>query len=123
MSLEQVRLFVLIFPPIQYAALVLWYNPSCRVIGFSLVTSLVMGSLNLQGDMPAASQGWWHVPFAIGNHAPLMLYLGAALLYCAGIIGLAGWWVRKRFGWRGGFLYFGLLGKIVRETPGKEWKS
>jgi hypothetical protein len=120
MSLEQVQLFVLIFLPILYAALVLWIRPPWRIIGFSLVTGFVMGSLNMLGDMLAGSQGWWHYPFTTVNHAPLTWYLGTALFYGAGIIGLVGWWARKRFGWRGGVVLLVLfpLWGILRDFGG-----
>jgi hypothetical protein len=104
MSLEQVQLFVLIFPPVLYAALALWIRPPWRIICLSLLTGLVVGSLNLLGDTFAYYQGWWHYPFTTANHAPLTFYLAAALFYGAGIIGLVGWWARKRFGWRGGVI-------------------
>jgi hypothetical protein len=120
MSLELVQLFVLIFPPVLYAALALWIRPPWKIIGLSLVTGFVMGSINMLGDMLAASQGWWHYPFTTVNHAPLTWYLGTALFYGAGIIGLVGWWARKRFGWRGGvvlLLLFPLWG-ILRDFGG-----
>ena len=104
MSLEQVQLFVLIFPPILYAALVVWIRPPWKIIGLSLVTGIVMGSLNLLGDMLAYHQGWWHYPFTTASHAPLTFYLATALFYGAGIMGLVGWWVRRRFGMRGGVI-------------------
>jgi hypothetical protein len=102
MSLEFVQLIVLILPPILYSALALWIRPSWKIIGLSLVTGFVMGSLNLLGDMLAFSQGWWRYPFTTANHAPLTFYLATALFYGAGIMGLVGWWARKRFGRRGG---------------------
>jgi hypothetical protein len=104
MSLEQVQLFVLIFPPILYAALALWIRPPWKIIGLSLATGFVMGSLNLLGDMLAYSQGWWHYPFTTASHAPLTWYLGTLLFYGAGVIGLVGWWARKRFRMRGGVI-------------------
>ncbi len=102
MSLESVQLIVLILPPILYAGLALWICPPWKVIGLSFIAGFVMGSLNLLGDMLASFQGWWHYPFTAASHAPLTFYLAAALFYGAGIIGLVGWWARKRFGWRGG---------------------
>jgi hypothetical protein len=102
MSLEQIQLYVLILPPILYAALALWIRPPWRIIGLSLLTGLVVGCLNLLGDTFAYYQGWWHYPFTTADHAPLTFYLAAALFYGAGIIGLVGWWARKRFSWRGG---------------------
>lgn len=104
MSLEQVQLFVLIFPPILYAALALWIHPPWKIIGLSLVTGLVLGCLNLLGDIFAYYQGWWHYPFTTASHAKLSFYLGTALFYGAGIMGLVGWWARKRFGRRGGIV-------------------
>jgi len=120
MSLEQVQLYVLILPPILYAALALCIRPPWKIIGLSLVTGFIMGSLNMLGDMLAYSQGWWHYPFTTASHAPLTFYLAAALFYGAGIIGLVGWWARKRFGWRGGatlLVVFPLWG-ILRDFGG-----
>jgi hypothetical protein len=102
MSLEKVQLFVLIFPPMLYAGLALWIRPPWKVIGLSLVTGIIMGSLNMLGDMLAYSQSWWHYPFTTANHAPLTFYLATALFYGAGIMGLVGWWARRRFGMGGG---------------------
>jgi membrane-bound metal-dependent hydrolase YbcI (DUF457 family) len=120
MSLEQVQLFVLIFPPVLYAVLALWIRPSWRIIGLSLVSGFVMGSLNMLGDMFAFYQGWWHYPFTTANHAPLTFYLATALFYGAGVMGLVGWWACKRFGWRGGvvlLVVFPLWG-ILRDFGG-----
>lgn len=120
MSLELVQLFVLIFPPILYAGLALWIRPPWRIIGLSLAPGFVMGCLNMLGDMFAYSQGWWHYPFTTANHAPLTFYLATALFYGAGIMGLVGWWARKRFGWRGGailLVVFPLWG-ILRDFGG-----
>jgi hypothetical protein len=120
MSLEQVQLYVLIFPPILYTALTVWIRPPWKIIGLSLVTGIVMSSINLVGDMLAFHQGWWHYPFTTASHAPLTWYLGTLLFYGAGVIGLVGWWVRKRFGWRGGVILlvaFPLWG-ILRDFGG-----
>jgi hypothetical protein len=79
-----------------------------------------MGCLNLLGDMLAYSQGWWHYPFTTANHGPLTFYLGTVIFYGAGIMGLVGWWVRKRFGLRGGLILliaFPLWG-ILRDFGG-----
>ena len=79
-----------------------------------------MGGLNLLGDMLAYSQGWWHYPFTTANHALLTFYLGTVIFYGAGIMGLVGWWVRKRFGMRGGvvlLIAFPLWG-ILRDFGG-----
>ncbi len=54
------------------------------------------------------------------NQAPLTFYLAAALFYGAGIIGLVGWWARRRFGMRGGailLVVFPLWG-ILRDFGG-----
>jgi hypothetical protein len=102
MSLEYIRWYVLIFPPILLAALALWIHPPWKILGLSLIAGIVMGILNLLGDILAYTQGWWRYPFTTENHAPLTFYLGTVLFYGAGIIGLVGWWARKRFGWRGG---------------------
>ncbi len=104
MSLELIQIFVLIIPPILYVALALWTRPPWKVIGFSFVVGLLMGSLNLLGDILAYYQGWWHYPFTSANRAPLTFYLGTVIFYGAGIIGLVGWWVRKRVGIRGGLI-------------------
>lgn len=101
MSIELIQLFVIIIPPILYAGLVLWIRPPWKIIGFSFIAGLVMGCLNLSGDILANYQGWWHYPFTSANHAPLTFYLGTVIFYGAGVIGLVGWWVRKRFGMRG----------------------
>ena len=120
MSLELIQLFVMIIPPILYAALALWTRPSWKVIGFSIIAGLVMGCLNLLGDILAYYQGWWQYPFTSANHAPLMFYLGTVIFYGAGVMGLVGWWVRKRFGMRGGLILltaFPLWG-ILRDFAG-----
>jgi hypothetical protein len=120
MSLELIQLFVIIFPPILYTALALWIRPPWKVIGLSFITGILMGSLNLLGDMLAYYQGWWHYPFTNANHAPLTFYLGTVIFYGAGIMGLVGWWVRKRFGRRGGvilLIIFPLWG-ILRDFGG-----
>ena len=120
MSLELIQLFVLIFPPILYAGLALLIRPPRKVIGLSFIAGFLMGSLNLLGDTLAYSQGWWHYPFTNANHAPLTFYLGTVIFYGAGIMGLVGWWVRKRFGWRGGaflLIIFPLWG-ILRDFGG-----
>jgi hypothetical protein len=101
MSLELVQLLVLILPPILYAGLALWIRPPRKVIGLSIIAGFIMGSLNLLGDMLAFYQDWWYYPFTTANHAPLTFYLGTVIFYGAGIMGLVGWWVRKRFGWHG----------------------
>jgi hypothetical protein len=120
MSLELVQIFVLVFPPILLAGLALWIRPPWRIIGFALVAGFVMGSLNLLGDIIAFCQGWWHYPFTTANHAPLTFYLAAVIFYGAGIMGLVGWWARKRFGIRGGIVLlviFPLWG-ILRDFGG-----
>jgi hypothetical protein len=104
MSIGLIQLFVIIFPPILYSALALWIRPPWKVIGLSFITGLVMGCLNLLGDILAHYQGWWIYPFTSANHAPLTFYLGTVIFYGAGIIGLGGWWVRKSFGMRGGLI-------------------
>jgi len=75
MSLEFVQRIVLILPPILYAGLALWIRPPWKIIGLSFIAGVLMGSLNLLGDMLAYSQGWWHYPFTTANHAPLTFYL------------------------------------------------
>ena len=120
MSLEFVQRIVLILPPILYAGLALWIRPPWKIIGLSFIAGVLMGSLNLLGDMLAYSQGWWHYPFTTANHAPLTFYLATVIFYGAGIIGLVGWWVRKRFGMRGGaimLVIFPLWG-ILRDFGG-----
>ncbi len=120
MSLKLVQLFVLILPPILYSALAFWIRPPWKVIGLSFIAGFVMGSLNLLGDMLAFYQSWWHYPFTTANHAPLTFYLGTVIFYGAGIMGLVGWWARKRFGWRGGVILlvvFPLWG-ILRDFGG-----
>jgi hypothetical protein len=120
MSLELVQIFVLIFPPILYAGLALWIRPPWKEIGLSFIAGFLMGCFNLLGDMLAFHQGWWHYPFTDSNHAPLTFYLGTVIFYGAGIMGLVGWWVRKRFGMRGGVILlvaFPLWG-ILRDFGG-----
>ena len=120
MSLELVQLFVLIFPPILYAGLAYWIHPPWRIIGFSLLTGIVVGFLNMLGDMLAFYKDWWHYPFTSASHAPLTFYLGTALFYGAVIMGLVSWWARKRFGWHGGVILlviFPLWG-ILRDFGG-----
>lgn len=120
MSLEFVQLIVLILPPILYTGLALWIRPPWKVIGLSFIAGFVMGSLNLLGDMLAYYQDWWHYPFINANHAPLTFYLGTVIFYGAGIMGLVGWWTRKRFGWRGGVVLLVLfpLWGILRDFGG-----
>ena len=120
MSLELIQLFVVIIPPILYIGLALWTRPSWKMIGVSFVAGLVMGCLNIMGDILAYYQNWWHYPFTPENHAPLTFYLGTVIFYGAGIMGLVGWWVRKRFGMRGGvilLIVFPLWG-ILRDFGG-----
>jgi membrane-bound metal-dependent hydrolase YbcI (DUF457 family) len=120
MSLEFVKLIVLIIPPILYTGLALWIRPPWKVIGLSFIAGFLMGCLNLLGDMLAFYQEWWHYPFSTANHAPLTFYLGTVIFYGAGIMGLVGWWVRKRFGMRGGVILliaFPLWG-ILRDFGG-----
>jgi hypothetical protein len=120
MTLGLVQLFVIIFPPILYTGLALWIRPPWKVIGLSFIAGVLMGSLNLLGDILAYYQGWWHYPFTSANHAPLTFYLGTIIFYGAGIMGLVGWWVRKRFDWRGGVILlvvFPLWG-ILRDFGG-----
>ena len=102
MSIGLIQLFVIIIPPILYTALALWIRPPWKVIGISFITGVVMGCLNVLGDMLAHYQGWWTYPFTTANHAPLTFYLGTVIFYGAGIMGLVGWWVQKKFGMRGG---------------------
>ena len=90
------------------------------MIGVSFIAGVVMGCLNLLGDILAYYQNWWHYPFTPENHAPLTFYLGTVIFYGAGIMGLVGWWVRKRFGMRGGvilLIVFPLWG-ILRDFGG-----
>jgi hypothetical protein len=120
MSLEFVKLIVLIIPPILYTGLALWIRPPWKIIGLSFIAGFLMGCLNLLGDMLAFYQEWWHYPFSTANHAPLTFYLGTVIFYGAGIMGLVGWWVRKRFGMRGGVILliaFPLWG-ILRDFGG-----
>jgi hypothetical protein len=119
-SIELIQIFAIIIPPILYTALTLWIRPPWKVIGISFITGVVMGGLNLLGDMLANSQGWWYYPFTAANHAPLTFYLGTVIFYGSGIMGLVGWWVRKRFGLRGGvvlLIAFPLWG-ILRDFGG-----
>ena len=120
MSLEFIKLIVLILPPILYAGLALWIRQPWKVIGLSFIAGFVMGSLNLLGDMLAYYQDWWHYPFTNANHAPLTFYLATVIFYGAGIMGLVGWWTRKRFGWRGGVVLLVLfpLWGILRDFGG-----
>jgi hypothetical protein len=81
MVLAQIQLSVLLFPPILYAALALCIRPPRRIIALSLLIGLLLGCINMLGDMLAYGQGWWRYPFTTASHAPLTFYLGAGLFY------------------------------------------
>jgi uncharacterized membrane protein YkvA (DUF1232 family) len=65
-------------------------------------------------DGIAAQRGWWYYPAVTTGDAPLAWYVSAALFYGAAL-GLVGWRVIRRYGWRGligfilAFALFGLM--------------
>ena len=114
MSLRLINLLVIVAPPVLFALLAALLRPGWKVAGLALAAGLVTGGLNLAGDALAHRFGWWRYPFTTGSTAPLTYYLAAALFYGAGMAGLAGRWVRRRYGWKGAaiflaaFPFFGL---------------
>jgi hypothetical protein len=114
MSIQQASLLVIIVPPILFVVIAALIRPPWKIIGLALVAGLVVAGLNMAGDALAHHFGWWRYPFTEGSVAPLTFYMASWLFYGAGIVGLVGWWICRRFGWKGAaiflvaFPFFGL---------------
>ena len=102
-----------------------------RIVG-ALVGSIPLVPMVMFYDSIAARLGWWHYPsVTAGSTAPLAWYLAAALFYGAGL-GLIGWRIIRRYGWRGliGFLiafaifgvtrdyFYGSATEVIKFGPG-----
>ena len=105
MSLEQTSLLILIVPPILFLVIAVLIRPPWKIIGCALIAGLVVGGVNMLGDLVANAFGLWHFPFTEAAVAPPYMYLNSVLFYGAGIIGLLGWRIRRKWGWKGAIIF------------------
>jgi hypothetical protein len=104
MSFQSLNLIVMIIPLIVFVVIAVLIRPPGRVIWLSLLAGLVTAGVNMLADALASHFGWWAFPgsTAVGGIGQPSIYLVAWLLYGAGIACLViGWWVRRKYGWKG----------------------
>lgn len=82
------------------------------LIGGVAVTLLMVGV-----DALARERGWWYYPDVSTPYGLPLMYAAAALWYGAGVA-LIGWWLTRRFGWRG---LVGLVGAAAILGPVRDY--
>ena len=105
MTLEQASLLIIIVPPILFLVIAILIRPPWKIIGFALLAGLVVGGVNMLGDYVAHMLELWKYPFTETVIAPPYMYLNSAIFYGAGIIGLLGWWIRRKWNWKGAIIF------------------
>jgi hypothetical protein len=69
-----------------------------RVTG-ALIGGVAVGFLGAVVECLAHAMGWWRYPFVETAYGPPLIYPVVVLMFAA--LGLIGWRVTRRFGWRG----------------------
>ena len=81
-----------------FILIALLVRPPLKLIGVALIGGVTFAGLNMASDVVAYSMGWWRFPFISDKYPPLAYYAPALFLYGAGVVGLIGWWLKRKFG-------------------------
>jgi hypothetical protein len=112
---------MIVRPAIVFLLCVYFTRASRQRILSSVAGGTIFMLGNILVDLCGHRQGWWWYP-GMGDrgYAPLAWYAGAGIGFAG--IGLIGWRIHRRFGWRGlaifvaGFSIFGVLRDWVVST-------
>ncbi len=118
---RQALLIGFIIAPILFALCAYFTRANVRRIAGALVGALAYGSINYGWDQVADHLGWWDYPAWLGTgRAPLTLYVLAGIV--GGAMGLIGWRLVLRWGWRGlvGYLLFWAIYAVAHDYGGSK---
>ncbi len=115
MEPSQLEFDPFVVSPILFVVIALLVRPPGKVVLFALIGGVAFALLNNLSDVVAYWVGWWYFPFASGRYPPLTSYVPSLLIFGAGMVGLGGWWIRRRFGLRSAIVFlpvFAVLGVL-----------
>ncbi len=118
---SQALLIGFIVAPVLFLLSAYFTHATRRQIAGALVGAAAYGAINYLWDQAALRFGWWSYPAWLGTgRAPLTLYILAGIAGSA--MGLVGWRIIRRWGWRGvvGYLLFWMVYAVVHDYGGSK---
>ena len=116
---QQALLIGSIIAPLLFGLCAYFTRANVRRIASAVVGAAAYSAINYAWDQVAERLGWWSYPAWLGTgRAPLTLYFLAGV--AGGAMGLIGWRIARRWGWKGvvGYLLFWTAYAVVHDYGG-----